>query len=121
MQQAMIDPSQLARRYAGRGPRYTSYPTAAQFGPLTADVYEERLGCAAAREREPWSVYVHVPFCEQRCHFCACAVISTPQHDRVAPGYVEDLIRVVDSVLRCDPMAGVPSVVVSARKVDPAV
>lgn len=34
---------------------------------------------------------------------------------------VEDLIRVVDSVLRCDPMAGVPSVVVSARKVDPGV
>ncbi len=88
----------LVARYGGRGPRYTSYPTAAQFGPLDQDGYEERLWAAAARFREPWSLYVHIPFCQERCHFCACAVVATPQHDRVAPGYVDDLLAEMDLV-----------------------
>jgi oxygen-independent coproporphyrinogen-3 oxidase len=60
------------------GPRYTSYPTAVDFhdgfGP--AD-HATRLAAAAGRVDDPLSLYVHLPFCEHRCSFCACHVVVT--------------------------------------------
>ncbi len=72
-----VTPDLLAT-YDKPGPRYTSYPTAVDFhdgfGP--AD-YAERLADAAERAGDPLSLYVHLPFCEQRCSFCACHVVVT--------------------------------------------
>lgn len=87
----MITPEILARH--GRpGPRYTSYPTAVEFteefGP---DGYEERLRAAAKRPEEPLSLYVHLPFCEARCSFCACHVVVTRHHD-VADAYLGRIV-----------------------------
>ncbi|HEX6979514.1 MAG TPA: oxygen-independent coproporphyrinogen III oxidase [Alphaproteobacteria bacterium] len=52
-------------------PRYTSYPTAVQFhsgiGPET-----HRRWLAALPAADPVSIYVHVPFCRQLCHYCGC-------------------------------------------------
>lgn len=63
-------------RYAGAGPRYTSYPT--------APVWSERYGPGAFREdlaalgpSQALSLYVHVPFCRALCHFCACNRVIT--------------------------------------------
>lgn len=68
----------LLARHDRPGPRYTSYPTAIEFteefGP--AD-YEARLAAAAGRPADPLSLYVHLPFCESRCSFCACHVVVT--------------------------------------------
>lgn len=50
-------------------PRYTSYPPANHFGALDAAVYEDWL---RALPPEPVSLYVHIPFCERLCWFCAC-------------------------------------------------
>ena len=84
----------LLGKYNRPGPRYTSYPTAVEFDERVGKKrYGEALRGAAKRNNEPWSVYVHIPFCEKRCTFCACAVISTPQHDRVAPAYVKALLQ----------------------------
>lgn len=89
---------QLAPRYLKSGPRYTSYPTAADFGPLGASDYEHQLELARARTDEPWSVYVHVPFCAQRCSFCACSVVASPDYDRVAEPYVDHLIAEIQMI-----------------------
>lgn len=94
-----LDHASLARRYAQPGPRYTSYPTAAHFVAQTQADYVQHLREAARRVDDPWSVYLHVPFCQQRCDFCACAVVPTKKHDRVAPCYVDSLVAEMDLVL----------------------
>ena len=60
----------LAARYADeRLPRYTSYPTAPQFGPAVgADRYAEWL--AAVPDAAVGSLYVHIPFCAAICNYC---------------------------------------------------
>lgn len=85
----------LLRKYDKPGPRYTSYPTAVEFGEaFTGDLYGRRLDAAAARSPEPLSLYLHLPFCEERCAFCGCAVIATRHHEIVAP-YLDALLREV--------------------------
>ncbi|MCB9788568.1 MAG: oxygen-independent coproporphyrinogen III oxidase [Deltaproteobacteria bacterium] len=84
--------AELLRRYDRAGPRYTSYPTAVEFGPgVDADVYAERLRQADALGDAPLSLYLHLPFCQNRCLFCGCHVIITP-HMHVARPYL-DLVR----------------------------
>jgi len=81
----------LIKRYDRPGPRYTSYPTAVEFHDgFTADSYRERLTAAAAAITEPLSLYVHLPFCEERCAYCGCAVIATQKRE-VAATYLEYL------------------------------
>ncbi|HKW56915.1 MAG TPA: oxygen-independent coproporphyrinogen III oxidase [Candidatus Acidoferrum sp.] len=86
-------------RYNRPGPRYTSYPTAPvwndSFGP--ADL--ETVHAEADRARTPVSLYMHIPFCESLCLFCACNVII--QKDKgVAPPYLEVLKKELASVSR---------------------
>ena len=70
----------LLEKYDTPGPRYTSYPTAPHFSPdFGEEAYRERLRQAAARVDEPLSIYVHLPFCEQRCTFCGCSVVISPR------------------------------------------
>jgi oxygen-independent coproporphyrinogen-3 oxidase len=89
----------LLRRYDVAGPRYTSYPTADRFvEAFTADDYAQALtmrrGGAAAMNL-PLSLYLHIPFCESLCYYCACNKIITKHHDRAAP-YLRYLSREVD-------------------------
>lgn len=88
----------LACKYARPGPRYTSYPTAAEFGPLAPSIHEARLARASEDRNAAWSAYIHVPFCAKRCDFCACSVIATPKRERVEAPYVDHLIREIELV-----------------------
>jgi len=79
-------PPQLLARLDKNGPRYTSYPTAdryhAGFGEL-----DYRLALRQRRSvspDEPLSLYVHIPFCESVCYYCACNKVVTRHHDRAA-------------------------------------
>jgi oxygen-independent coproporphyrinogen III oxidase len=68
----------LLRRYDRPGPRYTSYPTAVEFHEgVDGAVYESKLAAANAVPDEPLSLYVHLPFCRERCTFCGCSVVIT--------------------------------------------
>lgn len=78
----------LIRQYDVSGPRYTSYPTADRFvEAFTAQDYiqalEQRRTSAAALA-SPLSLYIHIPFCESLCYYCACNKIITKHHDRAA-------------------------------------
>jgi oxygen-independent coproporphyrinogen III oxidase len=81
----------LLKHLNRRIPRYTSYPTAAQFGAeIDAGSYQRWL--AALPATAPVSVYVHVPFCAELCLYCGC---HTTVARRYAPieAYIELLTR----------------------------
>jgi oxygen-independent coproporphyrinogen-3 oxidase len=83
----------LLRRYDRPGPRYTSYPTAVEFSERFDEAaYRGRLQAAAADAEAPISLYVHLPFCEERCTYCGCMTIITRKRG-VAARYVEYLER----------------------------
>ena len=77
---------ELIRRFDTLGPRYTSYPTADRFN--TGFTEPSLLTHLAQRAQNPanppLSIYVHLPFCESLCYFCACNKIITQEHGRVA-------------------------------------
>jgi len=70
-------------RFLGReAPRYTSYPSAHHFGPLSTETY---AGWLRATPRDTSiALYVHIPFCEQLCHFCGCNTRATRRYEPVA-------------------------------------
>ena len=90
-----ISPELLARHDVP-GPRYTSYPTADRFveafsAPDQVQALQLR-GAGAAGMTLPLSLYVHIPFCESLCYYCACNKIITRHHERAA-SYLQYLGR----------------------------
>ncbi len=82
----------LIVRYGGRGPRYTSYPTALQFNDrLTEAQYREKAR-ASNDSDVPLSLYIHIPFCHSLCYYCGCNKIVTRNEQRVAR-YMEMLYK----------------------------
>ena len=91
-------PPELLQRYDVPGPRYTSYPTADRFVEAFGEqdylqALEQRRQGVASR-RLPLSLYVHIPFCESLCYYCACNKIITKHHDK-ALTYLDYLEREV--------------------------
>jgi oxygen-independent coproporphyrinogen-3 oxidase len=91
---------ELIRRYDKLGPRYTSYPTAdrfhAEFTEATYFSYLEQRQ-ADPSKNPPLSIYVHLPFCESLCYFCACNKIITQDHSRITE-YLRYLSKEMDLV-----------------------
>ena len=76
----------LLSRYDRPGPRYTSYPTAVEFHDGVGESeYLECLAAADALGDAPLSLYMHLPFCAERCLFCGCHTIITQRKDIAAP------------------------------------
>ncbi|WP_338665980.1 oxygen-independent coproporphyrinogen III oxidase [Pararoseomonas sp. SCSIO 73927] len=65
-----------------RVPRYTSYPTAAQFRPVDEATYRGWLR-KGVRPSDTLSLYVHVPFCRDLCWYCACHAKPTRSAGRI--------------------------------------
>jgi len=86
----------LIRRYDTRGPRYTSYPTALQFSEgFSAEDYAEQVHHSNTASAAPLSIYVHIPFCEHLCFYCACNKIAT-RNRALASRYLDALFREID-------------------------
>lgn len=77
----------LIQRYDVAGPRYTSYPTAVQFHTgFDADRYFAAAAQASAgASQPPLSLYVHLPFCDTVCFYCACNKIITKNRAHATP------------------------------------
>ena len=88
---------EMLQKYDVSGPRYTSYPTADRFvEAFTEDAYKlalEQRRISGANL--PLSIYVHIPFCESLCFFCACNKIVTKHHERSSE-YLRYLNREID-------------------------
>ena len=85
----VIDP-EMVRKYDKPGPRYTSYPTADRF----IEAYDAQTHQTTLQQRntawgiganaQPLSLYVHIPFCDAVCLYCACNKVVTKDHGRSA-------------------------------------
>ncbi|MGB8516971.1 MAG: oxygen-independent coproporphyrinogen III oxidase [Gallionella sp.] len=85
---------ELIRRLDKNGPRYTSYPTADRFtDSFDAQSYSQWI---AKREVDgisrPLSLYIHIPFCNTLCFYCACNKVITKDKSKAAD-YVRYLIK----------------------------
>lgn len=89
MSQTLDFDQELIKKYDKSGPRYTSYPTAPQF---TSSYNEESLKKSIQRSNtemipKALSLYVHIPYCDTICYYCACNKIITKDHS-VTEGYL---------------------------------
>ncbi|WEK43151.1 MAG: oxygen-independent coproporphyrinogen III oxidase [Candidatus Sphingomonas colombiensis] len=78
-------------------PRYTSFPTAAEFGEIDARDMKEALEGVAADA--PVSLYLHIPYCHEICWYCGCNTGAANRTARVA-AYLERLTEEVRLVAR---------------------
>jgi len=97
MQRDLSVSEDFVNRYNRPGPRYTSYPTA----PVWTDSYGpndfEQAMQSADKKKSPVSLYMHLPFCESLCLFCACNVIIRKDKSGT-PAYLSILKKEIDHV-----------------------
>ncbi|MEQ8371675.1 MAG: oxygen-independent coproporphyrinogen III oxidase [Roseibium aggregatum] len=97
----MKDPLSYAMRNV---PRYTSYPTAPHFHDgVTAGVYADWL--KALSPQDSLSLYLHVPYCRELCHYCGCHTKATRQ-DAPLKAYAATLGQEINLVAGHTPNAG---------------
>lgn len=99
----------LVDKYDGRVPRYTSYPTAVNFrSGIGPDQYRSWL--AALAPDQPLSLYLHIPFCERLCWYCACHTGVSHRRQPIVD-YLESLMAEIDLVAASMPHRPVVSAV----------
>ena len=85
----------LIRKYNIPGPRYTSYPTVPYWeeSNFSADQLQQSfIKSFEKSNKDGISLYMHLPFCESLCTFCACHKRITKQHSVERP-YIEAVIK----------------------------
>ena len=77
-------------------PRYTSYPTAAEFTE-TVGAAEHRAALDALRPSDRISLYLHIPYCHEICWYCGCNTGAVGRASRL-DAYVDALVAEIDMV-----------------------
>jgi oxygen-independent coproporphyrinogen-3 oxidase len=90
---------QLLAKYDGYAPRYTSYPSAAQFTP-GVDAQTHANWLSAINPDKPVSVYTHIPLCNRLCWYCGCNTRAIHRQSTVT-SYVE---RLIDELVLVEPL-----------------
>jgi len=94
----MIIKKDLINKYNVSGPRYTSYPPANFFhSGFSSSDYVNETEASNKQTPENISLYIHIPFCPQRCHFCGCNSV-TAQNKSIVEKYVEALKQEIRNV-----------------------
>ncbi|MFA6923289.1 MAG: oxygen-independent coproporphyrinogen III oxidase [Bacteroidales bacterium] len=90
--------TQFLEKYNKPGPRYTSYPPATSFTTsFTKDDYLKSLINSNKQKPENISIYIHIPFCPQRCFFCGCNTSAFESEEKIKK-YVECIIKEIEKV-----------------------
>jgi oxygen-independent coproporphyrinogen-3 oxidase len=92
MNTAIVFEPDLLQKYDKAGPRYTSYPTAVQFHEGFGEAEYRKEALASNVAGKPLSLYVHIPFCDTVCFYCACNKIVTKNRRHTTP-YLDHLYR----------------------------
>ncbi len=96
MQQSVIFNKALIDRYNRPGPRYTSYPTAVQFHDFDESDYKKVAAASnSGTDPRPLSLYIHIPFCNTVCFYCACSKIITANRKH-ATRYLQHLSKEIE-------------------------
>jgi len=86
----------LIQKYNIPGPRYTSYPTVPFWDKNGIDLEDWKQSVIHtfnnSNDLEGISLYIHLPFCESLCTFCACHKHITKRHEVEAP-YLETVLK----------------------------
>ncbi len=90
-----IDPELLLKLNRAT-PRYTSYPPAPEWAPLSPSIYQQKLEILSSQDL-PLSLYFHIPFCKTMCLYCGCSVVLNRKEENEVR-YVDYLIKEIDLV-----------------------
>ncbi len=83
----------LLKKYDVPAPRYTSYPTVPYWSenPSQEDWIRSLLG-TLQKKNSSWSMYMHIPFCENLCTYCGCNTAITRSH-KVEEPYIQTVLK----------------------------
>ena len=82
----------LINKYGQAVPRYTSYPTAPEWkDKFDLDIFHDAIKRSNLSQQD-YSLYLHIPFCEAQCYYCACNVVISPEHG-IEQKYLDQLKR----------------------------
>ncbi len=88
--------SKLIQKYNIPGPRYTSYPTVPFWDKegIAIDDWKQTVKRSfnESNPNEGISIYIHLPFCESLCTFCACHKRITKRHEVETP-YIDTVLK----------------------------
>jgi oxygen-independent coproporphyrinogen-3 oxidase len=97
LQRADTNLKELLRKYGGAVPRYTSYPTAPEWKtPYTRTAFETAIE-ASNIENNNYSLYLHLPFCESQCYYCACNIIISKKHE-ISKSYIKRIKEEIEYI-----------------------
>lgn len=86
----------IIQKYNIPGPRYTSYPTVPYWNKAGIDkqdwIFSFQKSFKESNQPEGISLYIHLPFCESLCTFCACHKHITKRHEVEDP-YIETVLK----------------------------
>ena len=93
----------LIQKYNIPGPRYTSYPTVPYWNQeeFSLEAWKKTLkkSFLESNQKEGISLYLHLPFCESLCTFCACHKHITKRHGEVEDPYIATILQEWDLYL----------------------
>lgn len=90
--------NEFLNKYNVSGPRYTSYPPANFFhNEFSVSDYIDEIEASNKQVPENISLYIHIPFCPQRCHFCGCSTVIA-QKKSVVERYITAMKQEISNV-----------------------
>ena len=88
---------QFLEKYNKPGPRYTSYPPATSFhDKFKTEDFISSVTSSNQATPENISIYIHIPFCPQRCHFCGCNTTEYKSEETINQ-YIASLLKEINT------------------------